>query len=140
VTAVAASTAHAGVEQDTVEQAVVTLTVTRGDGTSYTTRITDSEIPTDPLAQAAAVASSLVRVRPEMTVSVTGNDAARLQHARRPDLFAFLGQKPCTCPKTYRLISSAYRAEVKPRPFVQDITDPQTGCPRCGYLPAEQTA
>ena len=124
----------------TTEQAVVTLTVTRGDGTSYTTRITDSEIPTDPLAQAASVASSLVRLRPEVTVAVMGNAAARRQHARRPDLFAFLGQKPCTCPKTYRLISSAYRAEEKSRPFVQDITDPQRDCPRCGYLPTEQTS
>lgn len=124
----------------TTEQAVVTLTVTRGDGTSYTTRITDSEVPTDLLAQAASVASSLVRLRPEMTVAVTASDAARRQHSRRPVLFAFLGQKPCTCPKTYRFISSAYRADEKPRPFVQDITDPQADCPRCGYLPTEQTA
>ncbi|MEX5307582.1 hypothetical protein RF644_17695 [Kocuria sp. CPCC 205258] len=131
---------QAGAEQDTTEQDVATMTVTRGEGTSYTTRITDSEVSTNPLAQAAAVASSLVRVRPEMTVSVTGNAEARRQHARRRDLFAFLGQKPCTCPKTYRLISSAYRADEKPRPFVQDITDPQADCPCCGYLPAEQTA
>ena len=140
MTVAAASAVQASAEQDTVEQAVVTMTVTREDGTSYTTRITDSEVATNPLAQAAAVASSLVRVRPEMTVSVTGNAEARRQHARRPDLFAFFGQKPCTCPKTYRLISSAYRADEKPRPFVQDIIDPQADCPRCGYLPAEQTA
>ena len=140
MTVAAASAVQASAEQDTVEQAVVTMTVTREDGTSYTTRITDSEVATNPLAQAAAVASSLVRVRPEMTVSVTGNAEARRQHARRRDLFAFLGQKPCTCPKTYRLISSAYRADEKPRPFVQDIIDPQADCPRCGYLPAEQTA
>ena len=140
MTVAAASAVQASAEQDTVEQAVVTMTVTREDGTSYTTRITDSEVATNPLAQAAAVASSLVRVRPEMTVSVTGNAEARRQHARRRDLFAFLGQKPCTCPKTYRLISSAYRADEKPRPFVQDINDPQADCPHCGYLPAEQTA
>ncbi|MEX5259217.1 hypothetical protein [Kocuria sp. CPCC 205263] len=124
----------------TVEQAVVTMTVTRGDGTSYTTRITDSEVATNPLAQAAAVASSLVRVRPEMTVSVTGNAEARRQHARRRDPFWFLGQKPCTCPKTYRLLKSSYRSGEKPRPFVQDITDLQADCPRCAYLAAEQTA
>ncbi|MEX5236025.1 hypothetical protein [Kocuria arenosa] len=123
----------------TTEQAVVTLVVTRGDGTSYTTRITDSEVPTDPLAQAASVASSLVRVRPEMTVAVTANEAARHQHARRRDLFAFLGQKPCTCPKTFRLISSAYRADEKPRPFVQSITDPQRDCPRCGHYPDSES-
>jgi hypothetical protein len=140
VTAAAAGALQAGAEQDTVEQAVATLTVTRGDGTGYTTRITDSEVATDPLAQAAAVASALVRVRPEMTVSVTGNDAARHQHARRRDLFWFLGQKPCTCPKTYRLITTSYRSDGKGRPFVQDITDPQADCPHCGYLPAEQTA
>ena len=135
MTAVAAGTVQAG-----AEQAVVTLTVTRGDGTSYTTRITDSEVATDPLGQAAAVASSLVRVRPEMAVVVTGNAEARRQHARRRDLFAFLGQKPCTCPKTYRLIATSYRSDGKGRPFVQDITDPQADCPRCGYLPAQQTA
>ena len=145
MTAVAAGTVQAGAVQagavqDTVEQAVVTMTVTRGDGTSYTTRITDSEVPTDPLAQAASVALALVRLRPEMTVSVTGNDDARHQHARRRDLFAFLGQKPCTCPKTYRLIATSYRSDGKGRPFVQDITDPQADCPRCGYLPAQQTA
>lgn len=106
------------------DQAVVTLVVTRGDGTTCTTRITDAEVPTDPLAKAAAVASSLVRVRPELTVAVTGNHAARHQHARRRDLFWFLGQKPCTCPKTYRLIHSGYRADEKLRPFVQDVTDP----------------
>jgi hypothetical protein len=116
------------------------VTVTRGDGTSYTTRITDGEVTTDPLAQAAAVVSALVRVRPEMTVSVTGNDAARHQRARRRDLFAFLGHKPCTCPKTYRLITTSFRSDGKGRPFVQDITDPQRDCPRCGYLPLEQTA
>ena len=135
MTAVAAGTVQTG-----TEQAVVTMTVTREDGTSYTTRITDSEVATNPLAQAAAVASSLVRVRPEMTVSVTGNAEARRQHARRRDLFAFLGQKPCTCPKTYRLIATSYRSDGKGRPFVQDITDPQADCPRCGYLPAQQTA
>lgn len=117
------------------DQAVATLTNTRGDESSYTTRITDSEVATDPLAQTAAVASSLVRVRPEMTVAFTANDAARHQHARRRDLFWFLGQKPCTCPKTYRLINSSYRADGEGRPFVQDITDLQRDCPRCGYYP-----
>lgn len=119
------------------EQAVATIIVTRGDGATYTARLTDAEVATDPLAQAASFASSLVRVRPEMTVSVTGNDAARHQHARRQDTFWFLGQKPCTCPKTYRLINSNYRAGERGRPFVQDITDPQRDCPRCGYLPPE---
>ena len=137
MTAVAAVTVQADAEQATVEQAVVTMTVTREDGISYTTRITDSEVPTDPLAQAASVALALVRLRPEMTVSVTGNDDARHQHARRRDLFAFLGQKPCTCPKTYRLITTSYRSDGKGRPFLQDITAPQTDCPRCGYLPPE---
>ena len=114
---------------------MATLTVTRGDGSSYTTRITDSEVATDPLAQAAAVASSLVRVRPEMTVAVTANDAARHQHARRPYLLRLMGQKPCTCPKTYRLVSQSYRVGGRARPFVQDITDPQRDCPRCGHYP-----
>lgn len=117
------------------EQAVVTLTITGGDGNTSTTRITDSEVATDPLAQAAAAASALVRLRPEVTVEITANEAARHQHARRRDSFWFLGQKPCTCPKTYRLINSNYRAGDRGRPFVQDIADPQRDCPRCGYYP-----
>ncbi|MGQ1798079.1 hypothetical protein ACT4S5_13215 [Kocuria oceani] len=119
----------------TAEQAVVTLIITRGDGTTYSTQITDSEVATDPLAQAAAAASSLVRLCPEMTVAVTANEAARHQHARRRDTFWFLGQLPCTCPKTYRMINSNFRAGERGRPFVQDITDPQRDCPRCGYYP-----
>ena len=58
----------------TTEQAVVTLVVTRGDGTGCTTRITDSKVTADPLARAASVASSLVRSRREATVAVTAND------------------------------------------------------------------
>lgn len=42
------------------EHAVTTITVTRGDGTTHTTQVADSEVATDPLAQAAAMASSLV--------------------------------------------------------------------------------
>lgn len=103
---------------------VATLTVTRGDGSSYTTRITDSEVATDPLTQAAFVASSLVRVRPELTVAVTDNGAARHQHARRPYLLRLIGQKPCTCLKTYRMITTAYRSDRTGRPLVQNITDP----------------
>ncbi|MFI7496773.1 hypothetical protein ACH9D2_18885 [Kocuria sp. M4R2S49] len=117
------------------ERAVAVLTVTRGDGTTCTTQVADSEVATDPLAQAAAMASALVRLRPEMTVSITGNDPARHQHARRRDMFWFPGQKPCTCPKNYRLINSSYRSDEQGRPFVQDITGPQRDCPRCGYYP-----
>jgi hypothetical protein len=111
------------------EQAVATLVVTRGDGTGYATRVTDGEVATDALAQAVSVATSLVRLRPEVTVAVTGNAEARLQHARRRDQFWLLGQKPCTCPKTYPLVSQSYRAGEKARPLVQDITDPQRDCP-----------
>jgi hypothetical protein len=81
------------------EQVIVILTITRGDGKTSTTQITDRDVATDPLAQAAAAASSLVRLRPEVTVAVTANEAARHQHARTRDTFWFLGQLPCTCPE-----------------------------------------
>ncbi|GAA1747067.1 hypothetical protein [Kocuria aegyptia] len=82
------------------------------------------------------MASSLVRVRPQLTVLVTGNDAARHQHACQLCLLRLIGRKPCTCPTTYRLMNQSCRVGDQARPFVQDITDPQCDCPRCGHYPA----
>lgn len=57
------------------EQAVVTLTVTRGNGTTYSTTVGDAEVPTDPLSQARGLTVSLVRMLPEVTDAMEANSS-----------------------------------------------------------------
>lgn len=90
------------------EQAVAVLTVVPPQGDTVTRVFVERpHQDLDPFHRAEQRRDVLLAEHPDATV--TGNEAARHQHARRPCLFRFIGQKPCLCPKTYQLISSAYR-------------------------------